>query len=134
MTAITVSSIDMAVYFAGHGWDDITIAFPANVRQMDALNMLAERISLNLLVESVETVGLLKAGLRFPARIWLKVDVGYRRTGISWNDDLALAKVAAAVVTGDDNLLRLAGLLTHAGHTYGAGSPAKIVTIFNPGL
>ena len=28
VTAITVSSVDMAAYFADHGWKDITIAFP----------------------------------------------------------------------------------------------------------
>ena len=26
--SITVSSLDMALYFADHGWDDISIAFP----------------------------------------------------------------------------------------------------------
>ena len=36
VTAITVSSVDMALYFADHGWDDITIAFPVNIRQMTA--------------------------------------------------------------------------------------------------
>ena len=30
ITDITVSSVDMAIYFARHGWDDITIAFPVN--------------------------------------------------------------------------------------------------------
>jgi len=131
VSAITVSSIDMALYFAAHGWDDITIAFPANVRQMEALNKLAARVNLNLLVESVETAGRLNAGLRFAARAWLKVDVGYGRTGIRWDDHQALDKVAAAIISGGGNPLKLTGLLTHAGHTYGAGSPEKIVSIFN---
>jgi len=30
VSKITVSSVKMAEYFAGQGWDDITIAFPAN--------------------------------------------------------------------------------------------------------
>jgi D-serine deaminase-like pyridoxal phosphate-dependent protein len=29
--AITVSSVEMALYFAQHGWRDITIAFPVNL-------------------------------------------------------------------------------------------------------
>lgn len=32
--AITVSSVDMARYFADHGWQDILIAFPVNLHQM----------------------------------------------------------------------------------------------------
>jgi D-serine deaminase-like pyridoxal phosphate-dependent protein len=32
VTAITVSSVEMARYFAAHGWNDITFAFPVNVR------------------------------------------------------------------------------------------------------
>ena len=58
VTAITVSSVDMALYFADHGWDDITIAFPVNIRQMRAINSLARRIRLGLLVESLESLQL----------------------------------------------------------------------------
>src|SRR6476620_10300974 len=38
VNAITVSSVKMAEYFASHGWDDITIAFPANWREIEAIN------------------------------------------------------------------------------------------------
>ena len=31
---ITVSSVEMAEYFALHGWQDITIAFSINIRQL----------------------------------------------------------------------------------------------------
>ncbi len=34
VSSITVSSVDMAVYFAQAGWDDILIAFTANPRQV----------------------------------------------------------------------------------------------------
>ena len=30
---ITVSSVSMAQFFATHGWDDITLAFPVNLRE-----------------------------------------------------------------------------------------------------
>jgi D-serine deaminase-like pyridoxal phosphate-dependent protein len=54
VTAITTSSIDMALYFADHGWEDILIAFPANLRQSAALCELAERVKLSLLIENRE--------------------------------------------------------------------------------
>ena len=40
---ITVSSLEMATYFADHGWRDITVAFPCNVAQLDLLQELATR-------------------------------------------------------------------------------------------
>ena len=55
VTAITASSLEMAEYFANAGWDDITVAFPVNVREMDTINRLAQRIELNLLVEAPES-------------------------------------------------------------------------------
>jgi hypothetical protein len=42
--------LDMARFFADHGWQDITIAFPVNVRQLPALDSLAGRVRLGLLV------------------------------------------------------------------------------------
>ena len=56
INSITVSSIRMAQYFAEDGWDDITIAFPVNVLEVDRINQLAEKIKLNIIVESAETV------------------------------------------------------------------------------
>ena len=43
--AITVSSVEMAQYFARHGWRDITIAIPVNLREIDAINQLAQKVT-----------------------------------------------------------------------------------------
>jgi D-serine deaminase-like pyridoxal phosphate-dependent protein len=115
--AITCSSINMARYFADSGWKDITIAFPVNWRQIAVINDLAARISLNLLVESVETVNFLRDNLTAPAKLWLKIDVGLHRTGILWDDASHLTQVAGAI---SDAGLLLKGLLTHSGHSYKA--------------
>jgi D-serine deaminase-like pyridoxal phosphate-dependent protein len=53
--AITVSSVQMAEYFAAAGWKDILIAFPLNWREMDAVNALAEKINLAVLVDCMES-------------------------------------------------------------------------------
>ena len=53
---ITVSSVQMAEYFAEHGWSDITIAFPVNILEIENLRQLSKKINLNLLVESADTV------------------------------------------------------------------------------
>ncbi len=124
VSAITVSSVDMALYFAGCGWNDITIAFPANLRQAQALDALAEQVRLGLLVESVEAVQRLAETLRSPVDMWLKVDVGAHRTGLAWDQPEAAARVAQAVNAARS--FRLRGLLTHAGHTYGAQGAEEV--------
>ena len=126
--AITVSSVEMATYFAQHGWADITIAFPVNILEIEAINTLAGQIKLGLLVESEETTRFLTDHLTAPVDVWLKVDVGYGRTGIAWSNLDKLAAIAGQLQT--DPKVTLKGLLTHAGHTYRARSIAEIETIY----
>ena len=76
VTAITVSSVSMARYFADHGWSDITIAFPLNVREMEAVNALAGRVRLGILIESLETARILRENLRAPLHVWIEIDAG----------------------------------------------------------
>lgn len=116
VSGITVSSVEMARYFAAHGWADITIAFPVNLREMDEIRVLAGQIHLGLLVESVESVRRLAAELSTPVDVWLKVDSGAHRTGLAWDDPAAAWAVLEAVQA--DPRLHLRGLLTHAGQTY----------------
>ncbi|MBN1371936.1 MAG: alanine racemase [Anaerolineaceae bacterium] len=123
VTTITVSSVDMAEYFASGGWTDILLAFPVNLRQITALDTLAARVRLGLLVESVETVNALAARLSHPLDIWLKIDTGTGRTGLSWQDVPTIQAVITATLASP--ALRLQGLLTHAGATYSASSPAQ---------
>ncbi len=125
--AITVSSVDMARYFADQGWQDVTIAFPVNLRQMEEIAALAQQVTLGLLVESVETAVALQQ-LPAPANIWLKIDVGYHRTGIDWQDEALATAVAHAIDAAPH--LRLCGLLTHAGHTYAARGQTAVVAIY----
>ena len=46
---ITISSLEMATYFASK-WNDITVAFPVNILEIDTINSLAEKIILNVLI------------------------------------------------------------------------------------
>lgn len=124
VTAITVSSVDMAETFAGAGWDDILIAFPVNIRQIRAINGLAGQIRLGLLVESIESVRGLAAGLTHPVDVWLKIDSGSGRTGLGWDRPAEVLRVIDAV--NSDSRFRLRGLLTHAGNTYAAASREEI--------
>ncbi|MBK7177237.1 MAG: alanine racemase [Chloroflexi bacterium] len=128
VTAVTVSSVDMAAYFAQHGWDDILIAFPANLRQLSDLDQLAAQVRLHLLLESVEAAERLSAGLRHEVAIWLKIDVGYHRTGLDWQNMADITAVAQTVHALPR--LRLAGLLTHAGYGYTVGGAAEANAVY----
>jgi len=130
--AITVSSVVMAAYFADHGWNDITIAFPVNWLEVETINALAMRVKLGLLVESVETARFLRERLAAPADIWLKIDVGNGRTGLAWDDSAGQTAVAGAL-NGSERL-RLRGLLCHSGHTYAARGVKAIKAVWAESL
>jgi D-serine deaminase-like pyridoxal phosphate-dependent protein len=129
VTAITVSSLEMAQYFARHGWDDITIAFPANIRQVGGFNELARSIHLGLLVESIETVEYLSTQLTAPVDMWVEIDDGTNRTGVRWDRPEAVLQLVTALQSHSH--LQVRGLLTHAGRIYRAGSPTEIQQIYH---
>ena len=124
---ITVSSPEMGLYFASFGWNDILVAFPVNINEIDTINQLAENVSLSLIVENKEAVSYLREHLKYKVDIYIKIDAGHRRTGILWDDMKTIFELAESV--GRSELLSLKGLLTHAGHTYKASSPSEILDI-----
>jgi D-serine deaminase-like pyridoxal phosphate-dependent protein len=116
--AITVSSLDMALYFAKNGWSDITVAFLVNMLEIHKINKLAGEIKLNLLVDSEEVLSALNSRLQHPAGMWIKIDTGYHRTGVLWDDFESILSLARKIK--DSPGLTFRGLLTHAGHSYHA--------------
>lgn len=126
--AIAVSSIDMAEYFAENGWEDITVAFVVNINQIKQINSLAEKIKLGLLVDSFETIDFLKENLKAKVDIWLKIDTGYHRTGIHWDNEPVISNLIRVIKKTDK--MNFVGLLTHAGHSYKAKSICEIKEIY----
>ena len=129
---ITVSSVEMAEYFADHGWTDILIAFSLNPRQIKRIEALAGRIHLELLIENTDVLPPLVLFGQSPLDIWVKVDAGSHRTGLDWQDSIGIKEVCEAV--SRIPRLRLAGLLTHSGHSYHAGSKKAVSRIFREGV
>ncbi|MDP2237408.1 MAG: alanine racemase [Bacteroidales bacterium] len=124
---ITVSSVSMAQYFALHGWKDITIAFPVNLRELPAINHLALSAKINLLVESIEVINALETGLDHISDVYIKVDVGAARTGIAIDNSEAIISLAEQIKS--KLKLKLAGFLSHAGQTYKAKGITEIEEI-----
>jgi D-serine deaminase-like pyridoxal phosphate-dependent protein len=126
--AITASSLRMAEYFADDGWRDITVAFPVNIREIERINQLAARITLGLIVDSVESAELIAARLTHSVNVWIEVDTGDQRSGVDWNDGAVAVQIAHTLRASP--LITLSGLLTHAGRSYTKRSPEDMRAVY----
>ncbi|NPD87080.1 MAG: alanine racemase [Asgard group archaeon] len=127
VSSITVSSVKMAECFANAGWDDITIAFPVNILEIEKINNLAKKIDLNLLVESENVIRFLENELESEVKVWINIDVGYHRDGIKWDKWDKITRLARLIE--DSKILVLKGILTHAGHSYKSRTKVEIVQV-----
>ena len=109
-----MATLDEAEAFAKEGFTDITWAFPIIPSRITAANRLAESVSLNVLVDSVDSARLLASAGR-NLGVYIKVDCGYHRVGLLPNDPELIE--TADLIDSAENL-NLLGLLTHAGHAY----------------
>ena len=130
VTAITVSSVSMAEYFACHGWRDITIAFLLNPLQWPRIESLAHKLAeqggqLGLTVDSPAAAATLAERPELPLRVWLKIDTGYGRTGVPWQNGVTMQEIVEALGPHP-----LTGLLTHSGDSYQASSLADLNSIW----
>lgn len=121
---ITVSSVQMAEYFAANGWNDITLAFPVNILEIANINRLAANIQLNVLVENKEAAVILTEKISYPLGVYIKIDTGYHRTGIGSSRIATIQSVLKQIET--NKKLQFKGFLTHTGDTYSAKSTNEI--------
>lgn len=126
--SITVSSVKMAQYFAQDGWKNISIAFPVNLREALDINELAAKINLNILIAGTQTVPLFDKKISNELGVWIKIDTGYGRSGISSEKNGEIEQVLAEIQKS--KYLRLEGFLSHTGNTYHASSTQEIINLF----
>ncbi|MBN3035311.1 MAG: alanine racemase [Bacteroidales bacterium] len=122
----------MAYYFAGAGWNDITIAFPQNVNDLERVNRLGSRIHLGITVESADVASIVARIITAPLVVYLKIDTGYHRTGLDPSNVEEIRRILS--ILSSNSMLRPAGYLAHAGHTYRAGSKEEIAGIHDSSL
>ena len=121
---ITVSTLVEARIFAEGGFEDITWAFPVIPGRVAEVAELASRVRLGVVVDSEPALqAILASGA--PVRVWLKIDCGNARAGLS-PDSATPLKLARQVIEGN---LELAGLLSHSGDAYRAGSRHEMIRI-----
>lgn len=123
---ITVSSVSMAKYFEANGWKDITIAFIINLLEIDEINILAEKVNLNILVDSLYSTKILNQKISRNIGVFIKIDTGYHRSGLAF-DNNEVEEIAKEI--HNSKFLKLKGFLTHAGHTYNSKGKIEIEKI-----
>ncbi|MCW8086248.1 alanine racemase [Sabulicella glaciei] len=117
---ITVSTLAEARYFAEAGWRDQIYAVGITPGKLDAVAaMNANGAQVKIITDDVEAA---RAVAAHPGALeaLVEVDVGEGRGGVPPGQAV---EVAAALGS------RLAGVFTHAGHSYGGRSPEEMARI-----
>ncbi len=123
----TVSSLQMAKYFAEDGWKDITVAFPLNYLEYKLIDQLAASVKLNLTVCVPGTLTKLSSLIQNQVNIFIEVDTGYNRTGVKPDEIETIGKILNEVAA--TSKYSFAGFLSHTGHSYKAKSIEEIKEI-----
>ncbi|MFQ3623561.1 MAG: alanine racemase, partial [Acetobacteraceae bacterium] len=120
--AITVSTLAEARSFAAAGYRDQIYAVGITPAKLDAVASLnAAGASVKVITDDPDTARAIAA---HPGAVeaLIEIDAGEGRGGVAAEDDTLLFLAAALGP-------RLAGVLTHAGHSYAARDPAGIAGI-----
>jgi D-serine deaminase-like pyridoxal phosphate-dependent protein len=119
---ITVSTLAEAEYFAGHSIADILYAVGITPQKLDQVAKLnSAGSSVIVLTDDADTASAIAAHPT-PPRALIEVDCGEARGGVTPDDDMLLT--IAERLGGN-----LAGVMTHAGHSYAGRSLADMVAI-----
>ena len=123
---ITVSTLAEAEYFASHGFRDITYAVGlAPGKAERALRLRAQGVDLKVILDTVDqaqALGAAAAAEGVQAAALIEIDCDGHRGGLVPGDPI-IAEVAAALAAGG---IAVAGVLTHAGESYGLRTPQTL--------
>jgi D-serine deaminase-like pyridoxal phosphate-dependent protein len=128
---ICCAKLGEAEVFAAAGIEDIRLPYPLHPANAERVLALAGRARLSFIVDDLDVArawsrALEPLGSEGGIDVLVKVDVGFHRCGI--DPDRADAAELIARVAALPHL-RFRGLLSHAGHAYGAASESEIGAI-----
>jgi D-serine deaminase-like pyridoxal phosphate-dependent protein len=126
---ICCAKLGEAEVFADAGIEDIRVPYPLNPINGDRVLRLLDVTRLSFVVDDLDVAkgwsDVMRDGER-EVDILVKVDVGFHRCGID-PENRGAAEVVARIAELPG--LRFRGLLSHAGHAYGAGSDSEAAAI-----
>ena len=129
---ITAAKVDEALPFIREGIPSVTLAQPQMIAsKLDRLMAAAQaqQCDLRLIVDSRPGLDLLARRAveqRFTPGVFIKIDVGLHRCGCR-PDDPAILTLAETI--RQHPRLQFVGLLSHAGHAYGAADRSAVAAI-----
>ena len=119
---ITVSTLAEAEYFAAHDLTDILYAVGIVPQKLDQVAKLNDAgADVIVLTDDLDAAGAIAAHSR-PPRVLIEIDTGESRGGVTPDDAMLLA-------IADRLGVNLAGVMTHAGHSYTGRSVDDMVRI-----
>lgn len=121
---VTASSIKLAEYLCGQGWDNIHIAFPFNIREINKMDTLAASQSLSVQIVNPITAQKLADQLTNQVGFFIEIDAGYGRTGVHVSDFGTIEEILRIATSTDK--LKFRGFYLHPGHTYYTPDKQKI--------
>jgi D-serine deaminase-like pyridoxal phosphate-dependent protein len=126
---ICCAKLGEAEVFAEAGIADIRLPYPIQPGNAARVLALMDRARLSLIVDNFEVARLWSAAMARAGRrldVLVKVDVGFHRCGVDPHEAGAPETIQAIA---DLRGLKFRGLLSHAGHGYGAGSDEELGAI-----
>lgn len=126
---ICCAKLGEAEVFAGAGMEDIRLPYPLHPVNADRVLALADRVALSFIVDDPEIARAWSDVARRKGRrldVLIKVDVGFHRCGI---DPVSTEAPHTVQTIASLPGLNFRGLLSHAGHGYGATCDAELAAI-----
>lgn len=129
---ITCAKVSEAEVFMAAGIPSVLVAYPLVVPEKVNRLMAAarrHRCHVRTVFDSETGIGVLDEAARrhgVELEVLLKIDVGLHRCGIRLDEPRAVTLAQAAETA---SMLRFRGLLSHAGHAYGAGEVSAVKAI-----
>lgn len=126
---ITVSTLREAAYFFARGFEDITYAVGIAPHKLDeAFGLVKQGANLTLLTDDVSAARAICDAARAhhaPARVLIEIDCGDGRGGLAPES----GELLTVADTLRDNGGEVAGVLTHAGHSYACHTVEEIAAV-----
>ncbi|MBI2584731.1 MAG: alanine racemase [Rhodospirillales bacterium] len=123
---VTVATLREAEYFLDHGFRDITYAVCIVPKKLALVATLtAQGADLKILTDDAGVASAI-AGDGRPFQVLIEIDCGEHRTGVA-PDSPQLLEIAEILGRGGN--VTVAGVLTHAGHSYACRSPDEMAKV-----
>ena len=125
---ICCAKVGEAEVFADAGIEDIRLPYPVHPTSAARILSLMERAHISIIVDHLDVAGAWSRAMEQAGRtldVLIKVDVGFHRCGIDPHGDALGFVQRIAAMPG----LHLRGLLSHAGHAYGATTEGELAAL-----